>query len=178
MAPQQVPTLYLLPTNARVVASTPTGSQWLSSFLSTCKNCSIEFLPTHFYGPSSALQSYLSALHTNYSTLPIWLTEFAFPGETTADTISALNETIAFCEGQEWIQRYAYFGTFREGDGNGYVGQNGAVWDEKGEITEVGKIWLGMESTPETNGQSGVGRVVVGQGYFILALGLGVLLFD
>ena len=42
----------------------------------------------------------------------------------------------------------------------------------------MGKIWLGMESTPETNGQSGVGRVVVGQGYFILALGLGVLLFD
>ena len=51
------------------------------------------------------------------------------------------------------------------------------MWDEKGDITEVGKIWLGMESTPGTNGQSGVGRVVLGKGYIFLATLLGILLF-
>ena len=76
----------------------------------------------------------------------------------------------------EWIERYAYFGTFRAGDGNSYVGQNGAVWDEKGDISGVGKIWLGMESTPGTNGQSGVAKLCVESRMLVLSMLLGSIL--
>ena len=94
------------------------------------------------------------------------------------DTISALNATIAFCEDAEWLERYAYFGTFREGEGNGYVGQNGAVWDSKGQITAVGKIWLGLESTPGMNAHSGRETVVLSKEYLVLAILLGVILLN
>jgi hypothetical protein len=66
--------------------------------------------------------------------------------------VASLNATMAFLEGAEWVQRCAYFGDFRVGDGNGYVGQGGAVWDGNGDITEVGQVWLGLNSTPGTSG--------------------------
>ena len=132
------------------MASTPDGTKWLSSFLSQCQNCTIDFLSAHFYGPPSALQQYLLSLHTTYPAHPIWLTEFGFPQLSADDTVSLLNETIAFLDGLTWVKRYGYFGGFRKGDGNGFLGQGGAVWDEEGEITAVGRVWLGLEGTPRT----------------------------
>jgi hypothetical protein len=134
------------------VASTPAGAQWLSSFFTLCKNCTIDFIAAHFYGPSPALQDYLIALHSNYSSLPIWLTEFGFPQQSTNQVLLSLNDTITFCDGTSWIQRYAYFGDFRQGEGNEYIGQNGAVWDGNGDLTEIGKVWLGMDTTPRVQG--------------------------
>src|SRR5438552_3600737 len=117
-------------------------------------------------------------MHSNYSSLPIWLTEFGFPQASTSEVISSLNETITFLDGAEWIERYAYFGTFRQGDGNGYIGQNGAVWDKNGDITGVGKIYLGLQTTPKTQKSQGVvARTVTDQGYLVLLIILGLLLF-
>lgn len=72
--------------------------------------------------------------------------------------VSSLNATIAFLDGADWVERYAYFGDFRAGDGNSYVGQSGAVWDEDGGITEVGMIWLGLNRTPGISSMGGIGR--------------------
>jgi hypothetical protein len=146
--PQVPPQKYIL----TKVASTPAGAQWLSSFFTLCENCTVDFIAAHFYGPSSALQDYLTALHSNYSSLPIWLTEFGFPQQSTNQVLSSLNDTITFCDRTSWIQRYAYFGDFRQGEGNEYIGQNGAVWDGNGDLTEIGKVWLGMDSTPRVQG--------------------------
>jgi len=156
-----------------LVASTPQGVIWLSTFFSQCKNCTIDFIAAHFYGPSSSLQDYLSQLHSNYSSLPIWLTEFGFPQESVSDTKSSLNSTIDFLDTSEWIERYAYFGMFREGDGNSYIGQNGAVWDKNGDITEVGKIWLGLNSTPGS--QSGAPKVAMNCGILAFFTLLGIV---
>jgi hypothetical protein len=63
-----------------------------------------------------------------------------------------------FCEETEWIYRYAYFGDFRQGEGGSYIGQNGAVWDANGDITDVGRLWLGLDTTPGVQGsESGAG---------------------
>lgn len=164
-----------LTTDLYVVASTPAGTIWLSSFFSRCKNCTIDFVAAHFYGPSNALQSYLSELHANYSSLPIWLTEFGFPQESTNQVISSLNQTITFLDDSEWIERYAYFGAFRQGDGNSYIGQNGAVWDGNGDITEVGKMWLGLNETPNVSGiKSGVAQKTVSCGILLFSILIGV----
>lgn len=121
---------------------------------------------------------YLSSLHSNYSSLPIWLTEFGFPQESSEEVISSLNQTIAFLDSSEWIERYAYFGTFRQGDGNSYIGQNGAVWDENGDITEVGKIWLGLNQTPNVAGsKSGGARKEVSRGILLSFVILELLFF-
>jgi hypothetical protein len=121
--------------------------------MAQCINCKFNFLPTHFYGQSSSeLQTYLTTLHLKYPTYPIWLTEFGFPQLSTSDVLTSLNESIAFLDSTEWIARYAYFPIFRKGEGNVFIGQTGAVWDERGEITEVGKLWLGLNETPKVQG--------------------------
>src|ERR1700726_4331355 len=141
-----------------LVSNSQAGSDWLDSFLSQCINCTYNFIATHFYGTSSsALQSYLSGLHSKYPSYPIWLTEFGFPQVPTNDVVSALNDSIAFLDSMDWIARYAYFPIFRRGEGNVFIGQTGAVWDEHGEITEVGKLWLGLNETPKVQVTGGNG---------------------
>jgi hypothetical protein len=130
--------------------------------MAQCINCTYNFLPTHFYGQSSsALQTYLTTLHSKYPAYPIWLTEFGFPQLSTSDVLTSLNESIALLDGTEWLARYAYFPIFRRGEGNVFIGQTGAVWDERGEITEVGKLWLGLNETPKVQGGgSGSGSIL------------------
>lgn len=62
----------------------------------------------------------------------------------------------------DWVARYAYFPVFRRGEGNIFIGQTGALWDEHGEITEVGKIWLGLNETPKVQGTGGNGSSTSG----------------
>jgi len=141
-----------------LVSNSQAGTDWLDSFLSQCTNCTYNFIATHFYGPNSeALQLYLTGLHSKYPTYPIWLTEFGFPQIPTNEVVSALNDSIAFLDSMDWIARYAYFPIFRRGEGNAFVGQTGAVWDEHGEITVAGKIWLGLNETPKVQGTGGNG---------------------
>jgi len=137
----------------RIVSSSQGGTEWLDSFIAQCENCTYSFLATHFYGQSfSSLQSYLTTLHSKYPSYPIWLTEFGFPQVSSAAVVASLNETIAFLDSTEWVARYAYFPIFRSGEGNAFIGQTGAVWDENGDITEVGKVWLGLNETPSVLG--------------------------
>jgi len=89
--------------------------------------------------------------------------------------ISSLNQTITFLDDSEWIERYAYFGAFRQGDGNSYVGQNGAVWDENGDITEVGKMWLGLDETPNVSvSKSGVAKKKATLGILLFSILIGL----
>jgi hypothetical protein len=82
-----------------------------------------------------------------------------------------------FLDSSNWIERYAYFGTFRQGDGNDYIGQNGAVWNKNGDITDVGKIWLGLSETPNVQGsKSGVGRIKLSRKILLIFLFIWVLL--
>ena len=101
-----------------------------------------------------------------YPNLPIWVTEFGFPQVSVEDTVIALNQSIMFMDNVTWIERYAYFGSFRVGQGNGYVGQNGAVWDQNGNITPVGQLWLGLNQTPQ---------VASGTSHLDISIGLGIL---
>jgi hypothetical protein len=155
------------------VASTPNGTLWLESFFSQCENCTIDFIVAHFYGTASGLEDYLSSLHSNHSSLPIWLTEFGFPQVSTADVISFLNQTILFLDNTVWIERYAYFGTFRQGEGNNFIGQNGAVLDANGDITEVGTIWLGMGKSSKI--RSGAVRIQLRFEFWIVFICIGGL---
>jgi hypothetical protein len=141
-----------------IVASTPNGAAWLSSFFSQCTNCTIDFLTAHFYGPAAGLEGYLIALHANYTHLPIWVTEFGYPDQSTSEVVTSLSDSITFLDNATWIQRYAYFCDFRQGEGNSYIGQNGAVWDDNGDITDVGKVWLGLQETPQVAGSQSGGR--------------------
>lgn len=111
--------------------------------MTACQGCTISFIAAHYYGTSDGLKQYITQLHSNYSSYPIWVTEFGFPQLSAADTLTALQDTITFFEGADYVDRYAYFPVYRVGEGNGFLGQGGAVLDENGQLNDVGKLWLG-----------------------------------
>jgi len=59
---------------------------------------------------------------------------------------ASLTDVIAFFDSSGFIERYSYFCAFRVGEGNAFVGQDGAVLDQNGELTQVGKVWLETKS--------------------------------
>jgi Glycosyl hydrolase catalytic core len=105
------------------------------------------------------------------------LTEFGFPQESESQTVTSLNATIAFLDGTDWVQRYAYFGNFRVGEGNDYLGQGGAIWDQNGQITGVGELWLGLKDTPQVASQSNSVRNHVGKLVWLIVIPGVLLLF-
>lgn len=76
------------------VTASSTGQPWLTSFLQACTNCTIDFMPIHWYvgyfpiltqskrisryGEGvEGFYSYLFGFHANFPQYPIWITEFA-----------------------------------------------------------------------------------------------------
>ena len=43
---------------------TQRGFSWLADFMSECQNCTIDFIPLHYYGNFSGLQDLISTVHT------------------------------------------------------------------------------------------------------------------
>jgi len=81
------------------VTATSTGKQWLTEFLSACNQCSIDFLPLHWwvspaegsllgnawacsivfrYGSGTGgFYDYIWDMHSSFPQFPIWITEYA-----------------------------------------------------------------------------------------------------
>lgn len=84
------------------VTATSTGKQWLTEFLSACNQCSIDFLPLHWwvspaegflvlsemhrlaelcvfrYGSGTeGFYNYIWDMHSSFPQFPIWITEYA-----------------------------------------------------------------------------------------------------
>jgi len=51
------------------------------------------------------------------------------------------NESLEYLDRLDYIERYAWFGGFRDSDSN--VGPNGAMLDDDGTINELGALYLG-----------------------------------
>jgi Glycosyl hydrolase catalytic core len=88
----------------------PMGLAWLSSFISACEGCQIDFVAVHWYDSATNVEYFKNYLQQVYMATgrPVWLTEFGASGS--ADEIEAFLETvIPWLDSQEFIQRYAYF---------------------------------------------------------------------
>lgn len=83
------------------------------------------------------------------------MTEFADPNVGLADSQTFFNESVAYFDRLAYVERYAYFGSFRSGDSN--VGENVAMLDQGGALTDVGEWYLGLNGTGRSPG-SGAGR--------------------
>ncbi|KAF8167551.1 hypothetical protein B0H34DRAFT_646522 [Crassisporium funariophilum] len=95
------------------VTASDTGRPWLNSFFQACTNCTIDFLPLHWYGSGTeGFYGYLWDVHTQFPQYPIWITEYA--ETSTNDTVVAdfLNQTITYLDTLDWIEHYAWFGFF------------------------------------------------------------------
>jgi hypothetical protein len=86
------------------------GLDWMSSFLSACSECSIDFVNIHWYDSATNIdyfKSHVTEAHTK-SGKPVWVTEFGATGSD--DQVDAfLKEVMTWMDEQPFVERYAYF---------------------------------------------------------------------
>ncbi len=129
-------------------AVTQGGLWWLQDFYSACDGkCSTDFLPVHYYGDFPGLAGYVGLVRQTYPNMTIWVTEFAIPNVTILESQQFYNQSVDFLDSLEYVTHYSYFGSFRSEDANSFVGSNGTMLNNAGELTDIGAWYLGMSET-------------------------------
>ncbi|KAF2744104.1 glycoside hydrolase family 128 protein [Sporormia fimetaria CBS 119925] len=149
------------------------GLEWLRAFNASCydidpeNGCPTDFIAAHFYGGFEGLASWLGTLEEFYNKdrseeqkLKIWVTEMALPQAGVEETVAMLNQSLAYLDELEYVERYAWFGSFRTDDANEWTGDAVAMFDDDGGLTEVGAVYMGGESSGFAVGQKGQGSGV------------------
>ncbi|PRP75722.1 glycosyl hydrolase 53 domain-containing protein [Planoprotostelium fungivorum] len=121
------------------------GLSWLNNFLIACPNHKADFLPIHWYGaPFWGVYDFLWSFHGNHPNIPVWVTEWAINDVTDYPTMAnGLSSTATYFDGLDWIERYAWFGSYR-------ANQNwaNAELSATGALTAVGSTYV---NTPFNN---------------------------
>ncbi|KAF5330263.1 hypothetical protein D9758_014448 [Tetrapyrgos nigripes] len=133
------------------VSSSGTGMPWLQSFFSACSNCTIDFIPIHWYGEGvEGFYDYMWSIHTEFGNRTIWVTEYADTSLNATDVETFLNQTTAYMDTLDWVERYAWFGYFRPENGSAYN-----FLDADGGLNSLGRSYIGADtvvrSGPATN---------------------------
>ncbi|KAF1954747.1 hypothetical protein CC80DRAFT_493525 [Byssothecium circinans] len=147
------------------------GLEWLKKFNESCykidgKNgCPTDFIAAHWYGGFSGLAGWLGTLNEFYNTntsrdppIKIWVTELALPQMDAEATLQMMNQTLPYLDGQENVEKYAWFGAFRTRNANGWTGDGVALFDNSGGLTKLGALYLGGEANGFKEGQKGEGN--------------------
>ena len=50
---------------APVVTQFPRGQAWLAQFMVACANCTIDFIPLHYYGNVSGFEGLVNSVHAS-----------------------------------------------------------------------------------------------------------------
>lgn len=90
------------------------GYTWMSEFLGNCTNCTIDFVPIHWYNPVFLIDDFKSftlEMCRLVGNRPIWVTEFMPLSNDTAAIEQFMEEAIAWLDEQYCVERYSYFGT-------------------------------------------------------------------
>ena len=179
------------PYNLKLSLPATTGSQqgltWLKQFNTSCfslnktHGCEFDFVATHWYGDFVGLQSWLSGIHALYPAYPVWLTEFDVPSVSVNETGVFLNQSLPYLDSLSYVERYAWFGAFRENDANGFTGDAVSLLDKKGGLTGVGGTWMGGAAdgfevgTSASGSENGAGAVRIELWLAMVAFGMMVM---
>ena len=167
------------------------GLDWLRRFNESCHDlnprigCPFDFVAAHWYGDFAAMASWLGTLHAMYPGKPVWLTEFALPQQDVANTQAMLNQSLPFLDSTGWIERYAWFGAFREDDANEWTGDGVSMLQKDGGLTQLGATYLGGGSRGFDEGDgaggksgNGAGRVRVSAGFWLCVGMISVIVYS
>ncbi|BFZ54926.1 hypothetical protein PYCC9005_001963 [Savitreella phatthalungensis] len=93
------------------------GLQWLSSFMSGCKDCGLDFAVVHWYAESlDDFKNFVTQAHA-ITGLPINVAEFAYTAwnaaaePSAADVMSFMQQATAWLDAQPFVVNYAWFGS-------------------------------------------------------------------
>lgn len=156
---------------APAVTGSSSGLTWLGEFFSNCTslktNCTVDFIPIHWYGDFQGLASYLGQVVATYPNTSIWVTEYALANADLKDTQAFFQTSAEYFDRLDYIERYSYFGSFRSSVSN--VGPNVAMLTQDGKLTDIGSWYLGgaatgnvpsssSSSSPTSSGSTGIGH--------------------
>ncbi|KAJ7095733.1 hypothetical protein B0H15DRAFT_68614 [Mycena belliarum] len=95
------------------VSSSTTGRPWLTDFMAACSQCTIDFIPIHWYGEGTGgFYDYLYQVHGQFPNHTLWITEFAETSSNDSVVLNFMNETITALDGLDFVERYSWFGYF------------------------------------------------------------------
>ena len=77
-----------------------TGRQWLQNFFTVCSNCTVDFIPIHWYGTFEGLASHIGEYVGTFNK-SIWVTEFADPAASLADSQTFYNQSSSYLDSLE-----------------------------------------------------------------------------
>jgi len=165
---------------APAVTGSPSGFTWLQQFFDACAsqgtNCTVDFVPVHWYGNFEGLASHVGQVSATFPNASIWITEFALPDANLTDTQSFFNSSAEFMDRTPYVDRYSYFGSFRSSASN--VGPNVAMLDQKGRLTDIGSWYLGGAATNNVPSAAVKEFEAVGiMGISLVAVAVGFCLF-
>jgi len=138
------------------VSSGSTGVPWLTSFFAACSNCTIDFIPIHWYGEGvEGFYSYLFQIYSQFGNRTIWVTEYADTSLNDTEVLTFLNQTMDYMDTLDFVERYAWFGYFRPENGSAYNMMN-----NDGSLNTLGELYIGADtvetSGPATNTAAGI----------------------
>lgn len=112
----------------------PMGLTWLSSFISQCNGCTIDFVAVHWYngGDATAFKAYMTNAYAAGGNRPLWITEFEASGDD-AQKAAFLQDVMPWLDSQPFVERYAYFGAF-----------NGNLLGSGNTLSVLGKTYAGL----------------------------------
>lgn len=89
-----------------------TGLDWLNAFLTACSECTIDFVPIHWYSGSDQA-AYFKEQVANATAVaggkPVWVTEFGCTDGADSDISAFLEEVMPWMDEQSYVERYSYF---------------------------------------------------------------------
>jgi hypothetical protein len=173
------------------VTGSPRGLEWLQDFNESCyeiadDGCPTDFVAVHWYGAFEGLEGWLQTLRDFYGDMApdaqYWITEVALPAEDEEATLAMANQSISYLDGDDDVQAYAWFGAFRTDEANEWTGESVSFFNDDGELTELGALYLGGEDKGFEEGNKGEGddssasSALPSSTVLAVTLGLGVLL--
>lgn len=79
------------------VTGSPNGFVWLQNFFTACNgNCSVDFIPVHWYGNFEGLASHVGQVRGTYQNLTMWVTEYANNNVDLKESQSFYNQSSQF----------------------------------------------------------------------------------
>ena len=126
-------------------AAAPGGDNyldWFDWFFGNCTDCQVDFLATHSYKcRAQGVINFLTRLWDKYGK-KIWLTEFACPGDVTAEKqLEFMKDVLPLLEEAEFVDRYAWYCNRLE-DPNGYVTPSASLLEaDEAKLTPLGEYY-------------------------------------
>ncbi|KAH8783190.1 glycosyl hydrolase catalytic core-domain-containing protein [Diaporthe sp. PMI_573] len=164
------------------VTGSGNGLNWLRDFNEACwdidpdNGCPTDFVALHWYGNFEGLASWVGTMREYYTNssdsgavdpdnLKFWITEMALPQQDEDDTVAMMNQSLSYLDSLDYVESYSWFGAFRkDNDVNGFVGDNVALFDDDGGLTDAGALYLGGEEAGFEEGMKGSASGLGGSG--------------